>query len=64
MVHVCKMIQSPAIFFFFSFFQNFDFLGCKGAKGQKMTQNGKKLSAAPYISETIHNTTFTYDTHV
>ena len=37
---MCKMIISPAALFNFSVF---DFRGCQGMKGQKMTQNNKKF---------------------
>ena len=56
MVHLCKMIITPRGFF--SFFQNFDFLG---VKGQKMVQNQKKLcllcsiSQEPYVLTKTQN---------
>ena len=37
---MCEMIISPGVF---SIFQNFDFLGFQGVKGQKMTRNDKKF---------------------
>ena len=53
MVHLCKMIISPGVFFFFS---KFWFSGLlKGVKGQKIVQNVKKfcllrsISQGPYI---------------
>ena len=46
-------MTSPDVF---SFFQNFDFLGVSGVKGQKMAQNDKKiLSVMVHISRTIHH---------
>ena len=46
-------MTSPDVF---SFFQNFDFLGVSGVKGQKMAQNDKKiLSVMVHISGTIHH---------
>ena len=40
MVHMCKMIISPGIFLIS---QNFDFPGCQGVKGQKMSQNDRNV---------------------
>ena len=54
-VHKCKMIISPYLFsFLFSFFQNFDFMGCEEVKRQnKMAQTDKKfLFVALHISGT------------
>ena len=36
---------------FFSFFQNFDFLGCSGVKGQNMARNDKKFCLSRFISQ-------------
>ena len=65
MVDKCKMIISPGVCFFFSsFFQSFYFWISK-VKGQKMAQNDQKtLSIMPYISGTIHHTSFIYGGHV
>ena len=38
-------------FVFFSFFQNFDFVGCYGVKGQKMDQNDKKFCLSHSVSQ-------------
>ena len=67
MVHMCKMIISPGIFF--PIFQNFDFLGCHGGGGGvKGLKNGPKqqkiMSVVPYISKTIYHMIFIYGTHV
>ena len=48
MVHICKMMISSGIFFFF---QNFDFLVHTGVKGQKMFQNDKKFCLLHSISQ-------------
>ena len=48
MVHKCKMIMSPGIFFIFS---KFWFSGLLGGKRAKMVQNGKKLSLWCSISQ-------------
>ena len=45
MVHLCEIMIFTSIFFFF---QNFDFLGCKG---QKMVQNEKKFCLSHSISQ-------------
>ena len=42
-VHNCKMIISPVIFFFFIFFKILIFQVVRRVKGQKMAQNDKKL---------------------
>ena len=42
----CKIMTSPL-----SFFLNFDFLGCYGAKWQKTTQNGQKICLSHSISQ-------------
>ena len=36
---------------FFSFFQNFDFLGCWGVKGQKIVQYDKELCLSHSVSQ-------------
>ena len=54
-----KMIISPGVFFF-----NFKILVFKVVrelKGQRMAQNDKDLSVAPYISGTIYQS---YDLHL
>ena len=61
MVHMCKMIISPGMFLIS---QNFDFPGCQGVKGQKMSQNDKCLSVAPYISGIIYHMIFIYGAHL
>ena len=48
LVHMCKMMISPGIFFIL---QNFDFSGCyEGKKGQKMTQE-KKFCSSHSVSQ-------------
>ena len=50
---------------FFHFFQNFDFLGCWGVKGEKAFQSDKTiLSAALHISGMIHYMTVIYGIHL
>ena len=55
MVHMCKMIISPNIFFFFNFFKILIVLIVRGLKRQKAVQNDKKflppcfMSQEPYI---------------
>ena len=64
-VHKCKMMISPGVFGFFSFFQNFDFLGCLWCKRAKNSSKWQKtLSVVPYISVTIHCMIFVYSTQV
>ena len=55
-VHKCKVITSPGVFFFFFlFFKNFFVLCCYEGQRAKMNQNDKKtLYVAHYISRTIH----------
>ena len=62
MVHVCKIIVSLGAFFILSKFQFWG--GCEGVKGQKMTQNDKKISVALHISGIMHHMIFIYGTHV
>ena len=53
LVHMCKMIISPANFFIF---QNFDFSGVfRGVKGQKMTYNYQFQYVMFYISGTVEH---------
>ena len=62
MLHICKMILSPVIF---SFLQNFDFLGCKGVKGEKNGPKSQKIpSVGLHISGSIHHLIGFYGTHV
>ena len=49
---------------FLSIFQNFDFPGCQGVKGQKMAQNDNILSVVPYISGTIYHMIFISGAHL
>ena len=49
LVHLCKIIISPGLFFIFSKFWFFWFLG--GVKGQKIVQNGKKFCLSQSISQ-------------
>ena len=48
MLHMCKMIISPGVFFSFSKFWFFGFLG---VKGQKTVQNDKKFCQLLFISK-------------
>ena len=52
LVHMYKMMISPAIFFIFSKFWFFCFLG-GGIKGKKMTHSNQFQSVKFYISRTI-----------
>ena len=59
MVHLCKMMISPSVFFIFSKFWFSGLLGGgrgEGVKGQKMVQEN--------ISRIIHHMIFIYGTHV
>ena len=49
---------------FFQYFKILIFRIVSGVKGQKMTQNEKKLSAALHISRTIRRMIVIYGTHV
>ena len=50
---------------FFSFFQNFDFLGCwKGHSGKKWPKMTKNSIYGTLYSETIHHIIFIYVTYV
>ena len=49
MVHICKMVISPGVFFFFSKFWFFRLFG--GLKGQKTVQNDKNLCLSHSISQ-------------
>ena len=66
MVHICKMIISPVIFFNFSKFWFSRVSGGRGGgvKGLKKAQKDKKLSVAPYISGTIYHMIFVDGTNV
>ena len=48
----------------FSFFQNFDFLGCYGVKVQKMVQNGKKLWPSRSISQEPYTKWLSFIVHM
>ena len=61
MVHMCKMIISPAVF---SFFHNFDFLGGYRGKRAKMAQNDTNLSVLLHISEIIHHIILIHSKHM
>ena len=52
LVHLCKMMTSPAIIFIFSKFWLFVFLGGR-VKGQNMTHNYQFQSIILYISRTV-----------
>ena len=67
MVHTCKMIISPVVFF--SFFQNFNLWvvrggGGRGVKGEKLSKMTKILSVVFHISGTIHDMIVIYGTQV
>ena len=63
MVHMCKMIISPGIFFSFLKFWVFGLLG--GLKGQKNGPNWQKiLFITLHISGTIHHMIVIYGTYV
>ena len=62
-VHLCKMVISPGVFFSFSKFWFFRLV--KGVKGQKTVQNDKKiLSVTLHISGNIHHMIVIYGTLV
>ena len=61
MVHICKMIMS---LYFFSFLQNFDFLGHEWVKVQKMVQNDKKFCLLCSISEEPYITWLSFMVHM
>ena len=52
LIHLCKMMISPASFFIFSKFWFFGFLGGR-VKGQKMTHNYQFQSVTLYISRNV-----------
>ena len=67
MVHTCKMIISPVVFFFiFSKFQYLGLLGWGGGgvKGEKLSKMTKILSVVFHISGTIHDMIVIYGTQV
>ena len=64
MVHTCKMIISPVVFFFiFSKFQSLGW-GGRGVKGEKLSKMTKILSVVFHISGTIHDMIVIYGTQV
>ena len=63
LMHMCKMI-SPAIFFIFSKFWFFGFLGEGDVKKQKMTHNDQFQSVALYISGTVDHIIKIFGTQV
>ena len=55
MVHLCNMIISLDVFFFFHFFKIFVFWVVSEVRGQKMVQNDKKfVYCAPYLRNQTH----------
>ena len=63
MVHLCKIMISPGVFFFF--FQNFDSLGCDwvwGKRAKNCPKWEKILPVALYIWGIIHHMIFIYGT--
>ena len=65
MLHICKIIISPGIWFHFS--KILSFWVVRGVKGQNMVQNDKKScpSLAPYLrNHIIHHMSLIYGTHV
>ena len=62
MVHICKVIVSPSIFF--DFFKILIFQVVSGLEGQKVAQNDKNVSIAPHISGTMHHMIVIYGTQV
>ena len=49
---------------FFSFFQNFDFLGWEGQRAKNHPKWQRTLFVVPYISGAIYHMIFMYGTHV
>ena len=64
MVHLCEMIKSPGVFFFFFIFIKFLFSGFSGVKGKKWTKLTKNYVCCTLYSGTIHHMIFIYGTHV
>ena len=62
MVHMCKMVISPGVFF--HFYKIFIFQIVRGVKGQNLVQNNKKFSVTLRISGTIHHMNVIYGTHM
>ena len=60
-VHLCKMIISPAIFFSFSILI---FQVVKRVKGQKMVQNDKKFHPPRFISQQPYIIWFSFMVHL
>ena len=55
MVHLCNMIISLDVLFFFHFFKIFVFWVVSEVRGQKMVQNDKKfVYCAPYLRNQTH----------
>ena len=59
LVHLCKMMISPSVFF--NFFKILFFWGVTGVKWQKIAQNDKKLCLSRFISQEHHTS---YDCHL
>ena len=57
-VHKCKMVRSPGIFF--HFFKIFIFRVISGVKGGKMTQNDKHFSLLHPVSQKTHIIWFSF----
>ena len=62
MAHMCKMIISVGLFFFFSKLGFFGFL--EGSKGKKWSKMTKMLSIVHHMSGTIHLMIAIYGIHV
>ena len=61
MVHICKMIVSLGVFYFFKILI---LQIVSGVKEQKMTQNDRKLSVSLRISGTVRHMILIFGTHM
>ena len=64
LVHLCKMMIFPAIFFIFLKFWFLGFLGVRRIKGQKMTHSYQFQSVTLYMWRTVDHITKIVDTQV
>ena len=58
LLHLCKMMISSGVLFIFLYFH---FWAVRGVKGQKMTQDDKKISLLQLISQEPYIIWFSYD---
>ena len=61
MVHICKRIISPGVFYIFP---NYNFLGQQWGIREKMAQNDKKLSVPLHSSGSIRHMIVSFGTQM